>query len=302
MADNRLICPECNSSLRLSKPVPPGRKVKCPRCEALFSPGNPSPKTSPAKKDPPPSRKEGQSVQRPSGKKPASNKPSPEKKPKQEEEVYGYIKDQSEEQKETINYAPDLSVKDPRGPAIVTVTRPSTTLQFVGMLGALGWLVMFVILIIPTVFPLTPDAKELERIKMEKDRAERMGQKEKEKDGPKGPGFFNVYGYDAGEYFLVLMIPMILLFVYSCLVVGGGIKMQNLESRPWGIFSSVLCMLPFHVVGLGVVTFIVMQYALSMIMDDFDFITLVISVMIGIEYLICLAVGIWSLTTLMKED
>jgi len=33
-----VVCPECESQLRLGKPVPPGKWLRCPKCEHTFSP------------------------------------------------------------------------------------------------------------------------------------------------------------------------------------------------------------------------------------------------------------------------
>src|SRR5438132_867831 len=35
-----LTCPECKANLKANKPVPPGKKVKCPRCATVFVTGN----------------------------------------------------------------------------------------------------------------------------------------------------------------------------------------------------------------------------------------------------------------------
>src|SRR5262245_42784453 len=31
-------CPECGAQLRPANPVPPGKKLKCPKCETVFAP------------------------------------------------------------------------------------------------------------------------------------------------------------------------------------------------------------------------------------------------------------------------
>src|SRR6185312_9670681 len=36
MATARITCPDCKSVLRPAKPVPDGKKVKCPKCGNLF--------------------------------------------------------------------------------------------------------------------------------------------------------------------------------------------------------------------------------------------------------------------------
>lgn len=40
MSAIRLTCPECDATVRLSRDVSPGKKVRCPKCDAVFSPDN----------------------------------------------------------------------------------------------------------------------------------------------------------------------------------------------------------------------------------------------------------------------
>ncbi len=42
MSENRLQCPECEANLKTPHPVPPGKKIRCPKCKVLFpAPGPP---------------------------------------------------------------------------------------------------------------------------------------------------------------------------------------------------------------------------------------------------------------------
>lgn len=45
------ICPECKTELKRSKPVEPGKRLRCPECSAVFAPGR-----APAAKSPTPPR------------------------------------------------------------------------------------------------------------------------------------------------------------------------------------------------------------------------------------------------------
>ena len=40
MAITKLSCPDCGTVLRPAKPVAPGKKVKCPRCDLIFAAGD----------------------------------------------------------------------------------------------------------------------------------------------------------------------------------------------------------------------------------------------------------------------
>src|SRR5262249_11961773 len=60
MASSRLTCPECNATLKPAQPVPDGKKVKCPKCGAVFvAPGLVSPQgvEEPAEQAPAPKAK-----------------------------------------------------------------------------------------------------------------------------------------------------------------------------------------------------------------------------------------------------
>jgi predicted Zn finger-like uncharacterized protein len=37
MADSRVFCPACDARLKLTDDWPPGRKIRCPKCNAVFS-------------------------------------------------------------------------------------------------------------------------------------------------------------------------------------------------------------------------------------------------------------------------
>lgn len=292
MAITKLSCPDCGTVLRPGKPVEPGKKVKCPRCEIIFV----------AERE----ADDDDDRPRKAAKKPAAKKAAPaakEKEKKKEEEVYGYVKDADEEKpgrKPRIEYAPDDTIKDLRGPAIMKLRKPATFLQFIGMAGALGWMALFVMLIIPTAFPVEPDAAEKEKLKQE---AERPPEKGKEKAPPPAK-FFEVQGFDMGETktFLILMGPMILAFVYACLVTGGGIKMANLESRRFSIAASIMVMLPIHAAGLTTFLSLIFQWLAGTILDDRSYGLLIGSGIGAILYLLCLVTGGWCLRTLMDEE
>lgn len=297
MAISKLSCPDCGTILRPTKPVSPGKKVKCPSCDLIFMAGEDDDEDDRPRKAQ--ARKESKAAPK-QGKKAA---PAVKEKPKKEEEVYAYIKDpdmEDEDKKPKVEYAPDMSIRDLRGPAIVILTPPANWIQLCGMAGTFGWIILFVLLLIPTAFPITQDEREKEKQKQAQINNQNTG--EKAASVSKGPKFFEVYGLDLSSYFLILMVPMILMAIYSAMVVAGGIKMQNLESRGFGITGCIMGMLPFHILGLQVVTFIVMQWGLMLIMDDQDFVTYVASGFVGLEWLASLGICGWGLMTLMNEE
>ncbi|MFO0876976.1 MAG: hypothetical protein U0840_06350 [Gemmataceae bacterium] len=302
--------------LRPAKPVAVGKKVKCPRCELVFVAGEdeddeprskPSKKAKPAKKDVAPAK-----VKEPA-----------KKKDDEDSETYGYIKEpeEDEEKKPKIEYAPDESIRDLRGPAIVKLTPPANKLQLVGMVGTAGWLILFVILLIPTVFPIKPDATKPQPVMSIGPGLGAVnpqgggfggfggmmmgGGGASGSQGPKfeeeKPGFFEFYGYDLAIWFLILMVPMMLLCVYSAMVVAGGIKMQNLESRPFAIVGSVMAMFPMHTGGLQILTALIAGYIFGEMLEDRDFAAYIALALMSLEYLISLGVGIWCLVVLWDQ-
>src|SRR5262245_48971454 len=129
-------CPKCKAVLKPSKPLPAGKKVKCPKCANLFSvkpddsdikvavPAGPKSKTKP---------------------KPAA--PIPAKKDSLDDDedgpaVYSFAdahqnSDDDAEEKEDISVVPDLAVKDPRGPATEKIMKPSNWLIRLALTGCL---------------------------------------------------------------------------------------------------------------------------------------------------------------------
>src|SRR5947199_3201333 len=58
MSATKLTCPKCQATLRPAKPLPAGKRVKCPKCGARFAVGAGGAAGRPAaKKKPAPARK-----------------------------------------------------------------------------------------------------------------------------------------------------------------------------------------------------------------------------------------------------
>lgn len=311
MAISRLSCPDCGTVLRPAKPVAPGKKVKCPKCELVFVAVEDEEDEDDAPRRKPAKSKKGS----------VKTKSAPKK---EEEELYGLAREPDDEdeddKKPRIDYAPDESIRDLRGPAIVKLTPPANKLQLVGMACVLGWMILFVLLLIPTVFPIQAGgAGEKASPVM------RLGPGlgavdpnaggggfggfgggggavvEKKFEEEKG-GFFEFFGFDLSVWFLYLMVPMILGGVYSAMVVAGGINAQNLESRAWAMTGSIMAMLPINTLGVMVVTTLIVGYLATAVLEDADFGQYVSMALMSIEYLISLIVGIWTMKTLFNEE
>jgi predicted Zn finger-like uncharacterized protein len=297
MTVSRLTCPECGTVLRPGKPLPAGKKVKCPRCENVFTAR---------------AEREEEEAPRP---KAAGRKHAAEPARKAEDEeggVYGYVKDETEEDEEKkpqINYAPDMSIKDLRGPAQSMVMSPTNKLALCGFIGFFGWLVLLILLMIPALLPIKEDTTKKEEVKSGAPGGGGGGGTGQPAPKKEKPGFFRIATIDlsfffklAWHLFLASLIPILLCMFYSALVAYGAIQMQNLESRGWGIASSIMAMIPLHSGGLQLVTGMVVQFFLGLIIDDVEFISVVALVVVTVEWLLCVAVGAWTLKTAMNED
>jgi predicted Zn finger-like uncharacterized protein len=317
MASAKLTCPECKTVLRPNKPVAPGKKVKCPKCETVFS-------------APPAEIEEVEEVEEVRPRKSATSKAAPAKPAKKEEKpaakmddedddgaaTYGYIKEpepteeeKKQQKKEKIRYGPDTSVKDPRGPATVKLAGPTGKLQLAGSIGALGWLMLTLLIIFPAVFPIAE--KDKEKLKnVEEKKAPLIPGEKPPPPKAKQPPFWTVYGFDFDKYiiqlpwytFMAAMIPFLALACYCALIVSGGIKAQNLESRTWGIVGSVMAMIPLTSLGLSLLITIVIHWLVFQILEDEEFgmyISIVVNVLL---WLVAAGIGGWTLKTLMDEE
>ncbi len=158
MAVSKLTCPECKAVLKPAKPVPAGKTVKCPECGTRFSAAGEAP-------DVPLKKPKAAVAAAPKPKKTADKNAAPKKpvstKADDGEEggTYGYMQEDvvAEEDKPAIEYAPDMSTKDLRGPAASALVAPSNWLIVVGSLGFFGWLGVLVLILIPTLFPIDLD-------------------------------------------------------------------------------------------------------------------------------------------------
>jgi hypothetical protein len=340
MAVSKLTCPECATVLRPAKPLAPGKKVKCPRCDTVFAAGSDEPDDDEEKEEARPARKAPAKARAAK----AAKKAAPKKKADEEEEgTYGFLKSQEEEEEEEerkprIDYAPDMSIKDLRGPAVKILMSPSNKLTFVGFAGVFGWLVLLILILIPYVFPIKDEDVEQDARKVGPGLSQvspwattgsftaMMGVGAPAADAvappprsdPVGPNvkieqergsFYEVAGLDISQvselewyWFMVAILPIILLGCYSSLVAYGAIRMQNLESRRWGIAASILAMLPFNTIGLGLVLGMGVNGLVLLVGEDPSNVLPIGIAILAILYVISIAAGVYALMTLLNED
>jgi hypothetical protein len=137
----------------------------------------------------------------------------------------------------------------------------------------------------------------------------RPGAGDKDKKDDDKNSAFDVAGMDFGLlaffawWLLILaLLPLILGMVYCAIVTLGAVKMQNLESRAWGIASGILVLLPFTTGGLMLLTAFLCNWLLNMLFDDPSFSMYIAIVMMSIQTAIALATGVWNLVVLMRPE
>jgi hypothetical protein len=311
MAVTKMICPECHKTLRPSKPLPEGKKVTCPKCGTVFgareAPPDPAARTP--KKQAAPARQTAVKKAKPDKPiKPIEQRHRLDDALDDDEDeggVYSVVGASGDEAEE-INYAPDMSIKDLRGPAQSAVVRPSNFLMLAGILGFFGWMGFMVIVLIPIIFPL----KDKEEEKKQQQQTVQVNPAAKDKQGEKkstGSQFFKIWGInfadlaDAEWYWVALsVLGFFTGMIYSGVVTLGAVQMQNLESRTFGIISSIMAIIPLNSVGLVFLVCMVLQILLSMLFDEWT-----PYMLMGIGAILCVlaaAAGLGAMVTLMKQE
>jgi len=336
----KITCPECEAVLKPAKPVLAGKTIKCPKCGAGFvvpsedeepaPAAKPKAAAAPAKKGAAksPAKKSSDKV----AKKPVKEEkaaPAPAKKKDAFDDddggglTYGVTKEPEEEEddeekkKVKINYAPDTSIKDLRGPAQAAVIQPTNMLTVTGVLGFIGWLALLVIILIPILFPLGVEStnKDSPTPVLDIQRGFGMqanfpaGSGKAEVAEKEEPSLFIVLGFDLAIFALypwhlliLVLLPLFLGMLYSGLIIIGAVKTQNLESRRWGIAACIMAMLPFNAAGLIVDILLGFSVLLHMLLDDQELISYISIAIAGLFCLGEIGVAIWCLVVLMKED
>jgi hypothetical protein len=319
--------------------VADGKRVKCPKCGAPFTaPGLVEDEEErPRKKV---SGKKGQATI----KKAVAPKPSP-KKPAPEEDgdedagggIYSYAKEneQEEEDKPEIVYAPDMSIKDLRGPAQAVLVKPSNYLLLIGGVCCILDILIICVCFWPMVFSehLFDHEEFLAKhhnIKIEKkkgdeiegnpltSRAAPTPQQDGKKTIPKerkdlskedlalveeaeGWGFIWPSFIGRGWRFS-LMGMFIALLIYNGITIMGAVKMQNLESRGWGIASSIMTLLPFGAASIAVAVAFVFYLLFAMLLDDEKMGWMYAGGTSVLVWVLTIVVGVWSLRVLMSQE
>jgi predicted Zn finger-like uncharacterized protein len=258
MPVDRVTCPKCQTVLRPTKPLLPGKAVKCPKCGASFTAPmdneevldvialqpEPASKPAPAANPTLPDDDDGG---------PATYRFVDElevapKKPARRSRYDDDDEDEDDEdrkegadEKSDISIVPDLTVKDPRGIAQEIVIRPSNWLMLVSVIDIVLTLVMMGFFLIPIFFSLPPDTERGPLVNMG------VPSTAKDKDAAKRGGLSWETGTgQIASWIVVLMVLLIggFLLAYNGVIVSGCVRMQNLESYGWCIAACIMAMIP----------------------------------------------------------
>lgn len=285
---NKVTCPECQSVLKPTKPLPVGKRVRCPKCGAPFTVGG-----EPAAR--------GGKATNPAGKR------KPVRRPYDDDDggdpTYG-IAGEKEQEGPDIEYTPDMSIKDLRGPAQEAVVVPTNKLIFVGVVNFLGWIVFLIFLMIPKVFPADPVPPSSAANQAAPAPAP-GGKAEPKKKEEAETTIFSLMGYDLRKIswteFALGVVLVIVGVLYSGALANGAVKAQNLESRGWGITASIMAMIPLNVGGDLLVALMVLDLVYDLLFEgSYKMFMLILS--LTVLWLLSLGVGVWNLMVLNKPE
>lgn len=140
MESTKYSCPECSTVLKVSKPLAPGKKLRCPKCDTLFAPevsagkaASPA-RSRPHEDDEDEDRRLYQFV---------DSGPAADAKPGKKKSAY----------EEPLK---DRFPKSKRGPAMAKVVKPSNALLASGLITCLGCLGIIVYYLFPMIFSDEP--------------------------------------------------------------------------------------------------------------------------------------------------
>ena len=321
-------CPGCKTKLQLPDEIKPGSRVQCPTCKKVLAlpstqaavPGKPAAAKPEPAQAPPPS----QPIDEDEDAGLYGVRKDPDLDDEEEDEVptKGKSKGASKAKKKKrpdLNFAPDMSIKDLRGPAMILVVPPSnymmmqcglvivTTLASIAMS---VWPFIFMDRVLPQAVALKPfyqgktDKKDLARFKRIEEGwvtwpALKKGAKEDDSGFRGDP--MNEEEYEAAKEELAKHLPFavawltlsFLILGYTLTVAFAAVKMQSLESYAWSVTGAIIAMLPFGAIGL-------LAYFFKPTMDFNDL--PIILFVLAVEAVFTFLVGLMAIAVLLKND
>jgi hypothetical protein len=210
-----------------------------------------------------------------------------------------------------INLDLDTSIKDWRGPAQAQVVTPSNRLLLISVVGAIGWLGLLILLIIPVAFPLPEkDEGPVLLIGAPGSKARREAEEQLARKSGKGQkSMFRLLGYDLGgianwpthEIFLAFLVP-VLGALYSGCAAAGAVQIQNLRSRRWGRVGCILALFPFNTAGIAVVVAVFFQLGMSIFGVDEEVLVFPVLGLAIITWLLSVGAGVSALVVLTRPE
>ncbi len=214
-------CPECGNKVKLAQPAAPGKKLRCPVCEASFAPRA---ETIPLADEP----KARPVAAKPAAARPVAAKPAPpvaarparpvviddEEEDPRNPTPYGVIQESEEEKRLAAKNKPNFREtyekfkKSARGPATALLVMPTNLLIAEGALTAIAGVAGVVIGLWPLIFTDAPPSDE-----------------------------------EIAEQVVVIFGGLVAFF-YGGLICVGAYKMYTLESYAWAMIGAVLGILP----------------------------------------------------------
>jgi hypothetical protein len=218
-------CPECGSRLRPKNPVPPGKKLRCPKCEAVFAPtGKAKAATAAA---------------------PPLAQPAPE----QEAESYGLVQ-REEVQNEDATRAAFDPIKNrfklsARGPALILVVRPSTCLLAIGCLHCFMAIAAALFAMWPMIFKVEIVDKQTKGVAYGPQNQERR---------------FKELTPEEYQDRWLLIGAAVFQFAWGAVIAGGAAKMHELKAYPLSLIASAMALVsPFILLGIWLVNYAITE-------------------------------------------
>ena len=269
---------------------------------------------------------------------PAAEKKPAAKKDDDDEEggIYGYVKEDKaeEEDKPDIEYAPDMSTKDLRGPAVSALVQPSNAMIIVGGAGFFGWLALIFLHLFPILFPLDIDEGDKTKppkpvIAIEAALAPAALNLTVPAQPPTNTGgsgtptlppepkpsakamspymAFILMDPSGAVRFswagkTLIFLIMVLGMVYSAFVAYGAVRIQNLDGYGWGIAACIMAIVPFWTLyGFSACLAQLARFLFGMVLDDPFTLARAWNAALSLPMLAGMAVGVWTLMTLRSE-
>jgi hypothetical protein len=232
-------CPKCKAILKRDQPLPPGKKLRCPKCAHIFAPAGTTAKSDTSEED--------------------DRNPYKVIDEKEEDEAL-----KAEKERAARGLVRDRYEKSKRGPALKEVVRPSNFLLASGVINCTFAIVFFVIGIFPLVFrdfyatggPPPPG------------KSYKQWEEELKAKGPIVMTSEEFKGLLV-ERILGFLVPAVCIFITGSLICIGAFKMRSLESYGWAMTGAIVCILFGILFGLFIGIWNVIVLSNQMVKDGF---------------------------------